>query len=100
MNLKIGRGPAGMSGHSDGINASAFKPPLQFVGKEEIGEFALSISPLPVVALLAIEVVKVNFAKTMAPTASCNDASLGSLHDAIKQETGQGKMPQVIGAKL
>jgi hypothetical protein len=81
-----------MSCGGDGVNPSDFKPSLQFVYKEEIGEFALPISPFPVVALLRIQVIKVNFAKTMPPTADRNDASLGGTNDVVKQETGEGSI--------
>ena len=92
MGLKIGRRPTRMSRDGDGINSSVFKPPLQFVRKKEIGEFALSISPLSIITLLAIEIIKVNVGKAMTPTADRSDASLAGADDEVKQETGESKM--------
>jgi hypothetical protein len=101
MNWKIGRRPAGMSCGGDGIHSSAFKPSLQFVGKEEIGEFALTIRPSSIVSLLCIQIIKVDFfAKAFPPTADRNDTSEGGMDDVVKQETGEGKVSQVIGGEL
>ena len=80
----VGRRPAGMGNGGNSINAGGFKTPLQFIGKEEIGQLAQSISSLFAVALLCIQIVEVNFAHPMARTADRNNARFGGTGDEVE----------------
>ena len=49
---------------------------------------------------MALQIVEVDLTHLVRATADSDDACLGSFQDQRQQQTGQGKVTEVVGAKL
>ena len=100
MPLQIGGGPAGMGGGHNGMICSG-QFALQLVCKVEIGNLAVAIGfPGGIFALFPGQVVKINIPTSMGGAADVDDAAAGCVPEQIKEQAGQGEVPEVVGAEL
>ena len=74
-----------MGGDRHSISTVCFEFALEFVGKEQVSEFALAVGFVLVIVLFAIQVVKIDMAGMMESTADGDDTCFGSLQDSGQQ---------------
>ncbi len=89
-----------MGGDGNGVTPCGLQFALQFIGKKQVSEFALSVSGIRAVALFRVQIVKINAPESMGPTTQRDNPRLWRAHDQVEQQTRQGKVSQMIYAKL
>ena len=95
-------GNSGVSGHRDTIDVFGLETALQFIRKEQVGQFRAGIGFQGRIVFSALEkqVVKIHLSPFMGVAAYVNHPRIrGTLNEADEM-SGQGKMPKMVGAVL